>query len=281
MRCTLMTKEDISPHMIQNKISEKRYYISLKEYEKILLLTDWASSHYHHLFVFVLFFSKLQQLPVYNIVFHSWAQNVFLFVLSPLFPLNTLKPQSFFFSPSSARKLTKCQLSFLTMHTHTHTHPFKTWLKIVGLFIFISFPLSWVYGWCPIFRLEWKIPSHPEKSCKASGSYRGRLERLLKERLSACLCTTLFWGDPHHRSVEKRKTDLEFQELHLKWHLNLEKSVSSTNAASRMTFVNGKSLLYIKSYFLFSGYSSFFPACEKTFGEELQWWNGKIWVKCE
>lgn len=130
MRCTLMTKEDISPHMIQNKISEKRYYISLKEYEKILLLTDWASSHYHHLFVFVLFFSKLQQLPVYNIVFHSWAQNVFLFVLSPLFPLNTLKPQSFFFSPSSARKLTKCQLSFLTMHTHTHTHPFKTFLGV-------------------------------------------------------------------------------------------------------------------------------------------------------
>ena len=70
---------------------------------------------------------------------------------------------------------------------------------------------------------------------------------------------------------ENAKTDLEFQKLHLKWHFILEKSVSSTNAASRMTFVSGSSLLYIRSYFLFSVYSFFFLACEKTFGEELQW----------
>lgn len=57
----------------------------------------------------------------------------------------------------------------------------------------------------------------------------------------------------------------------------MDKSVSGTSAASRMSFVNGKSLLYIRSYFLFSTCFSFFPFSEKTLEKS---YGGEV-VKCE
>lgn len=69
----------------------------------------------------------------------------------------------------------------------------------------------------------------------------------------------------------------EFQKPHLKWEVGMDKSVSGTSAASRMSFVNGKSLLYIRSYFLFSTCFSFFPFSEKTLEKS---YGGEV-VKCE
>lgn len=57
----------------------------------------------------------------------------------------------------------------------------------------------------------------------------------------------------------------------------MDKSVSGTSVASRMSFVNGRSLLYIRSYFLFSTCFSFFPFSEKTLEKS---YGGEV-VKCE
>ena len=134
MWCTLMTKENILPHIIQNKISEKRYSsISLKDYEKILLLTDWASSRSLPTSLFLSYsFQSSSSCQVYNTVFHSWAQKVFLLVLSPLFPLNTLKSQSFF-SPSSAKAMVfpvvmyGCESWTIKKTAHQRIDAFELW----------------------------------------------------------------------------------------------------------------------------------------------------------
>ena len=132
MWCTVVTRKDILPHVIQNKILEKIFSsISLKEYEKIPLLSDWAFlPPPPHTFVFVSFFSKFQQLPSLQYCLSFLSSKGFSACFFPFFPPNTLIHSKTCF-PSSLRILTKCQLFYFFNYAK---NLFKTWLKIVVSF---------------------------------------------------------------------------------------------------------------------------------------------------
>jgi len=158
MWCMVVTREDFLPHIVQHKVLEKKRFsnIALKGHEKILLLSDWAFSRpLPTPLVWSHSFQCSSSCQVYNTVFHSWSQKVFLFFFS-FFPSKRTYTANCFFQVV----LGDWQNAnyFLTMQKH----PLKTWLKIA-----VSFCLSLnllssgcIYGWCPIFGSE--IPPPPE-----------------------------------------------------------------------------------------------------------------------
>lgn len=268
-------QSDILPYIAWNKVSEKWFSrISLQEHEEILLrgflLPLPLPAFLSHSF------QSSNSCQVYSTVFHSWSQKAsFFFSFSPL--QTHLYSKMFF--PSCPRRLRKCQVFFVYA---------KDPVKIMAygssffLLILTSFP-RWLYGLSPASGPEWGIPCHPKGKLQSLPKlYRGvkktgwgeAVDFPLHHALLRCSMLRLYLGAV---TIVQNQPSLGFQKPYLKLQVCLDKSITGIHSTSRMISVTWE--IYHLSDTIFSACSSFFPVGEKTPGESLWWWNGKIWLK--